>query len=184
MKKGLLVVLIALFAMSNVKAQEASGVIKVNPIGFIFGVFNGTYEKALNEKSSIAVGASYFNWSNLGISGFGASAEYRFYFSNNSEAPHGMFAAPILDLGSLSYSYDKKIDIDPDTGDVSITPAGTDSVFSIGGGVKAGHQWIWDSGIALDLYFGYGYRSAKFENYDYSGGYPILGLAIGYALGQ
>lgn len=174
MKKGLLVILIALFAMSNVKAQEASGVIKVNPIGFIFGVFNGTYEKALNEKSSIAVGASYFNWSNLNISGFGASAEYRFYFSNNSEAPHGMFAAPILDLESLSYDYY----------DVFKDKTTNESVFSIGGGIKAGHQWIWDSGIALDLYFGYGYRSAKFENYDYSGGYPILGLAIGYALGQ
>jgi len=182
MKKGLLVILIALFAISNVKAQEASGVIKVNPVGFIFGVFNGTYEKALNEKSSIAVGASYFNWSNLNISGFGASAEYRFYFSNNSEAPHGMFAAPILDLESLSYSY-KDINVDPVTGEIT-TDSGTDSVFSIGGGVKAGHQWIWDSGIALDLYFGYGYRSAKFKNYDYSGGYPILGLAIGYALGQ
>ena len=177
MKKGLLVLLIALFGFSNVKAQEANGIIKVNPLGFVFGVFNVTYEKPLNDKSSVAVGASYFNWSNLGISGIGGSAEYRLYFSNNSEAPHGMFAGPILDLGSLSYNYEGYTIVD---GEMKTTKE-KQSVFSIGGGVKAGYQWLWDSGIALDLYFGYGYRAAKFENYDYSGGYPILGIGIGYA---
>ena len=171
MKKVLLVVLITLYAMSNVKAQEAKGVIKVNPVGFVFGIFNATYEKTLNEKNSLAIGASFFNWSNLHISGIGGSVEYRFYFSNNSEAPHGMFAAPLLSLSSLSYDYQ----------DVNNKKT-KESAFSIGGGVKAGHQWVWDSGIALDLYFGYGYRSASFEHYNYSGGYPILGLAIGYAL--
>ncbi len=183
MKKGLLVLLIALFAISNIKAQEASGIIKVNPVGFIFGVFNATYEKPLNDKNSIAVGASYFNWSNLNISGLGASAEYRFYFSNNSDAPHGMFAAPILDVGSLSYDVPETLEVNGN-GELVSKKAHTESLISIGGGIKAGHQWLWDSGIALDLYFGYGYRSAKFEDYDYSGGYPIVGLAIGYAFGM
>ena len=172
MKKGLLIILIALFGISSLKAQEASSIIKVNPIGFAFGVFNVTYEKPLSAKNSVAIGASFFNWSNLGISGVGGSAEYRFYFSNNSEAPRGLFAAPILDIGSLSYDY--KFD----------STTKKESVFSIGGGVKAGNQWVWDSGVALDLYFGYGYRSANFENYNYSGGYPILGLALGYAFGK
>ena len=165
MKKLLVVLAIVLFGMSNMKAQEANGLIKVNPIGFIFGVFNATYEKPLNESSSISLGASFFNWKSLNISGLGLSAEYRFYFSNNSEAPHGMFAAPVLEFNSMSYDgYTEK-----------------ESLLAIGGGVKAGHQWVWDSGVALDLYFGYGYMSAKFDHYDATGGYPMLGLAIGYA---
>jgi hypothetical protein len=86
-----------------------------------------------------------------------------------------MFAAPIIDVGSLSYDYSY---YDMSNGNAV---SEKQSVFSFGGGVKAGHQWLWDSGIALDLYFGYGYRGAKFKNYDFSGGYPILGLAIGYA---
>jgi hypothetical protein len=175
MKKLLIVLAIALFGLNSIKAQEASGIIKVNPLGFAFGIFNATYEKPLSDKSSIAIGASFFNWSNLNISGMGASAEYRFYFSNNSDAPHGMFAAPIIDLASYSYEYTS---LDFDTGK---TTTEKETLFSFGGGVKAGHQWIWDSGIALDLYFGYGFRGAKFKNYDFSGGYPILGLAIGYA---
>ena len=175
MKKGLLLLLIAIFSVANVKAQDVNGIIKVNPVGFAFGIFNAAYEKPLNEKSSVVVGASYFNWKNLGISGLGASAEYRFYFSNNTTAPEGLFAAPILSVSSLSYNFSQ---LDPETYE---TKTKKESVFSIGGGVKGGYQWVWDSGVALDLYFGYGYRSAKFENYDYSGGYPILGLAIGYA---
>ena len=177
MKKVLLVVLISLYAMSNVKAQEASGIIKVNPIGFIFGIFNATYEKTLSPKNSVAVGANFYNWKNLGVSGFGVNGEYRFYFSNNSEAPHGMYAAPLLNVSSMSYDY---VTYDENFN----TIRSKESTMSFGGGVKAGHQWVWDSGIALDLYFGYGYRAASFEHYNYSGGYPILGLALGYALGQ
>jgi len=175
MKKLMIAFAIVLFGMSSVKAQDYNGIIKVNPIGFAIGVFNVTYEKPLSETSSVTIGASYFNWSNLDISGIGADLGYRFYFSNNTTAPEGLFAGPVLSLGSYSYDYSTY------NGEGDYTTE-KQSVFSIGGGVKAGYQWVWDSGVALDLYFGYGYRAAKFDNYDYSGGYPILGLAIGYAL--
>ncbi len=165
MKKGLLLLLIAMMSVSTIKAQDVNGIIKVNPIGFAFGIFNATYEKPLNDKNSFAVGASFFNWGSVHVSGFGLSGEYRFYFSNNTTAPEGLFGAPVLNLNSYSYSGGSQ----------------TESVFAVGGGVKGGYQWVWDSGVALDLYFGYGYRGAKFDTYDYSGGYPILGLAVGYA---
>jgi len=174
MKKVMILFAIVLFGTSSMKAQDVSGIIKVNPIGFAIGIFNATYEKPLSETSSVAVGASYYNWKNLGISGMGGSAEYRFYFSNNSSAPEGLFAAPVLSVSSLSYD-SKRFNED------GVLVSNKESVFSFGGGVKGGYQWVWDSGVALDLYFGYGYRAAKFENYDYSGGYPMLGLAIGYA---
>jgi len=165
MKKIILIIAVAFFSLNAAKAQDVKGIIKVNPIGFAVGIFNATYEKPLNEKNSFAIGANYYNYGNVGVSGFGLSGEYRFYFSKNTTAPEGLFGAPIVSLGSLSY----------DGSD------GTESVFSIGGGVKGGYQWVWDSGVALDLYFGYGFRSANFDSYNYTGGYPILGLAIGYA---
>ena len=175
MRKLLIVLAISLFSFSAVRAQDVSGIIKVNPLGMAFGVFNATYEKPLNEKSSVTVGASYFNWSALRISGMGGRLGYRFYLGNNTTSPEGLFVSPVLDLNSYSYSYR---DEDPNTGEW-ITRK--ESVFSVGGGVQGGYQWVWDSGVALDLFFGYGYRAAKFESYDYSGGYPMLGLAVGYA---
>ena len=166
MKKIILIFAIALFGLNSMKAQDVKGIIKVNPIGFAFGIFNVNYEKPLNEKNSFAIGANYYNYGSVGVSGFGLSGEYRFYFSKNTTAPEGLFGAPIVNLSSLSYDNGSN---------------GTETAFSFGGGVKGGYQWVWDSGVALDLYFGYGFRSANFDSYNYTGGYPILGLAIGYA---
>ncbi len=174
MRKLLVVLAISLFSFSAVKAQDVSGVIKVNPLGMAFGVFNATYEKPMSESSSLTVGASFFSWKNLNISGIGGRLGYRLYFSNSSTAPEGLFVSPVLDLNSYSYDYYTY-------NDDGSTKIEKQSVFSVGGGVQGGYQWVWDSGVALDLFFGYGYRAAKFENYDYSGGYPMLGLAVGYA---
>ncbi len=174
MKKLLIVFAILLFGLNSTKAQDVKGIIKVNPIGFAFGIFNATYEMPLSEKNSLTIGASFFNWSNLGISGIGADAGYRFYFSKTNSAPEGLFVGPELSVGSYSYDF-KKYNTE---GNLSTEKQST---FAFGGGLKGGYQWVWDSGIALDLYVGYGYRAAKFNDYNYSGGYPILGLAIGYA---
>jgi hypothetical protein len=165
MKKTILIIALVFLGLNSIKAQDVKGIIKVNPLGFAVGFLNATYEKPLNEKNSFAIGANYYNYSSVKISGLGLSGEYRFYFSNNSTAPEGLFGAPIVNLSSLSYDGTN----------------GTETVFSFGAGVKGGYQWVWDSGVALDLYFGYGFRSAQFDTYNYTGGYPILGLAIGYA---
>lgn len=166
MKKKFLLI-IALFVFSFSYSQNGPNIVKVNPLGLVFGSFNATFEHALNESSSFEVGANYFNWSNLDLAGYGAEVAYRFYFSKNNEAPEGIFASPFLSVNGLTYTYD---------GDSE------DSSFGFGGGVKAGYQWVWDSGLALDLFFGYGYTKINFDkaDYEYSGGLPRLGLSLGY----
>ena len=159
MKKIILLV-IALVVFNISKAQES--IIKVNPIGFAFGIFNATYEKAVSENNSFTIGASYFNWSNANASGIGGEAAYRFYFSNNNDAPEGIYAAPFLGVHTISI--------------------GDSSGFGFGGGAQAGYQWIFDSGLALDLFFGYGYYAGGVDGSTTGvGGLPKLGVAVGYA---
>ncbi len=164
---------VAFFTFAIVNAQQ--DVVKVNPLGLVFGSFNAAYEHALSDKSSLEIGANYFNWKNLNLAGFGGEVAYHFYFSKNNDAPEGIYAAPFLSANGLSYTYTEYT--------YTNTVVKTDSAFGIGGGVKAGYQWIFDSGLALDLFFGYGYTSLKFKeaDYNYSGGLPRLGLSVGYA---
>ncbi len=159
MKKIILLV-VALVVFNISKAQES--IVKVNPIAFAFGVFNVTYEKAISDSNSFTVGANYFNWTGLNASGIGAEAAYRFYFSKNNDAPEGMYAAPYL--GG------------------KIVNAGDSSGVAFGGGAQAGYQWVFDSGLALDLFFGYGYFSGGVSGYTTGiGGRPKFGVAVGYA---
>lgn len=171
--RKLFLLAVATFSFAMANAQQ--NIVKVNPLGLVFGNFNAAYEHALNESSSIEVGANYFNWKNLDLSGYGAEAAYRFYFSKNNDAPEGIYAAPFLSANGLTYKY---TDLDDEGNDVEKK----ESAFGVGGGVKAGYQWIFDSGLSLDLFFGYGYTSVKFKDadYNYSGGMPRLGLSLGY----
>lgn len=161
--KKIIFLVIALFTFSLANAQ--SNVVKVNPVGMIFGVFNATFEHAINENNSVLVGAQYFNWGNLSMSGLGVQGGYRFYFSKNNDAPEGIFASPFVSLSSVTYNPDG---LEKETS------------FGISAGGKAGYQWLFDSGLALDLFFGYSYSSFKFDSYSYGGGTPVLGLAVGY----
>ncbi len=164
MKKIILLV-VALVFVNFAKAQQS--VVKVNPLGIAFGVINATYEKALSESGALEIGASYFNWSSIGVSGLGGDVAYRFYFSKNNDAPEGIYAAPLVGVNSLTYKDDSN----------------NETALFISLGAKAGYQWIFDSGLALDLYFGYGkYISGGFDDYSgFSAGRPILGVAVGYA---
>lgn len=160
MKKILFFVLLSC-TFSLAHAQK--NIVKVNPIGIIFGVFNAEYEHAFTEKSSFTIGASYLNWKNVNVTAVGADLGYRFYFSKTTAAPEGMFLSPFISLGNYKYT---------DT---------NETAFAVGYGGRAGYQWIWDSGFALDLYFGYGYQNVKFTSKTISGGLPQLGIALGYA---
>lgn len=162
--KKIIFLAVAMFMFNFMNAQNK--VVKVNPLGIVFGVFNGTYEQALNEKNSFTIGASYFSWGSLNFTGFGAEAGYRFYFSKTNEAPEGMYFAPYAGVNSYSY-----------TGSSSVTKG-----MAFGGGVQGGYQWILDSGLAMDLYFGYGFYTGGVSGVSTgTGGVPKLGFAIGYA---
>ena len=76
MKKLLLFAAIAVFGLSTVDAQEQA--VKLNPVGLAFGVANAGYEFSTSDKQTLTIAGLYYNISD--VSGFGAGAEYRFYF--------------------------------------------------------------------------------------------------------
>ena len=179
MKKTLLIVAIlvtssAVFSQSEVKPN----VIKVNPLGALFGSANVAYEKALNEKSSFVIAPSFGTFKSGGFkyTTYGLGAEYRFYFTGT--APKGTYVAP-------------GIGVNFGTAKFTNSDGGTDSktnITGISGKAVIGHQWIWSSGFVLDLNGGIQYTSLKFKDKTgdfagavaFSGILPALGLSLGY----
>lgn len=166
---GFTIVLMCLLTVQQSYAQDQ--IIKTNPLGLAFGNFNAVYEKALNEKSSISVGGSYlYSFLGTDVTGFGLNSEWRYYITNTTKpAPEGFYAGPSFGFNNFS--------VKDEDGSVSI----------IGIGGTVGYQWIWDSGVSLDLGAGPQYSIIVAEgedtSEDFSGFLPRLVFAVGYAFG-
>lgn len=184
MKKTLLFVALCVLACLSSKAQdesESQNVVKINPLGAIFGAAQLSYERALSEKSSVQISPSFgfFSSGGLKYTTYGIGASYRFYFSNSKSAPAGFYAGPGVgyQLGKVKFSDD--------------FGGGSSSTAKIGGfnaNFVAGYQWIFDSGFTLDLNGGIQYIKYKYtDNEDgsfsapFSGILPTLGFGIGYS---
>jgi hypothetical protein len=181
MKK--LVFILSVLALSTTSFAQYKGggdgdvmpnVIKINPLGFLFGSASVGYERAINEKSSFVIAPTFggFNFGGVKYSQFGGSAEYRFYLSKNSSAPKGFYAGPGANFSS------GKVKLDG--GDKT-----TFSSFGVKGII--GNQWVFGSGFVLDLngglqYSSFNYKddSGIFSGLKGSGVFPALGFAIGY----
>jgi Protein of unknown function (DUF3575) len=165
------------FAQKDNGGSEPQNVVKINPIGFIFGSGSIAYERALSAKSSILVAPTFgaFSFGGFKYTSFGLGAEYRFYLSNTKNAPTGLYAAP-----GVSFTTGK-IKEDGFSTEAKFTSIGAKGVF--------GHQWIWNSGFTLDLNGGISYQSftykdtenSVFSGLKASGILPNIGIAVGYA---
>lgn len=151
-------------------------IIKMNPLGFAFGFFNLRYEKAINDKTSFQVGGNFYSrkFDDVKTTGFGFDTEYRFYITNKKKTvPEGFYIGP-----TIGFDFNKTEDTDTSEG-------ANFSLFGIGATI--GYQWIWDSGMTLELGAGpqYSILAAKGdgldESIDYEGVLPRLVFAIGYA---
>lgn len=174
--KKIIISLIALAFFLGANAQEVKNVVKVNPLGLLFGNASLSYERLLNEKSSVQLNANYGSWSLLEttISSVGAGLDYRMYISKTKVAPNGWYLSPGASFSNVSYS---STDINGD----EITGA----VSSIGLKVDGGYQWVWDSGFELELFLGAGYGIATGSSEGVSLGSatgitPRLGIALGW----
>ena len=180
MRKVLFVSLLFLGAIAA-NAQEGNGqnVIKVNPLGLLFGSANVGYERALNEKSSFMIAPQFggFKFGGVKYSSFGAGAQYRFYFSKTKTAPEGFYAAPALSFVSGKVKWDS-FDSKEET-----------KFSSFGGGAMVGNQWIFNSGFVIDLGGGIMYQKfsykdgegdTEFSTLKASGVLPALSFSIGY----
>ena len=154
--KKILVLGMLFFAFTTTNAQ--SKVIKVNPLGLAFGIANAGFEFATTDTQTATISAIYFDV--LDITGFGAGAEYRFYFKG--EAIKGWHAGPSLGYFSLEDDSDNSA-----------------SVFSVGG--EVGHQWVFGESFALDVFGGYGAIIGGDELSGLSGSSASFGVSIGYA---
>lgn len=179
MKKVIFVAVIFLisgsaFAQTGVKPN----VIKVNPLGALFGSGTIAYERAFGHKSSIVIGPSFgiFTYDHFRYTTYGLSAEYRYYFTGI--APRGTYAAV---GGNADFGTTKFIDYEGSFNTKT-------NVSGFRGKIIAGHQWIWKSGFSLELNAGGQYILYNFRDKEgffgtgqaLSTWLPSLGLAIGY----
>lgn len=159
MKKLFFASIIAVFAITNIQAQDYA--IKANPVGLAFGVANAGFEFSTGESQSLTIAGLYYNISD--VSGFGVGAEYRFYFSSG-EALRGWHAGPSIGYFSLEDDFNNSA-----------------SFFSVGG--EIGHQWIFGEHFLLDVFAGLGYVSGSSDDLAVSVNSTAvsLGVSIGYA---
>ncbi len=156
MKKLLLVAAFTVATMGLTSAQENA--IKVNPLAILGGTDLVSYERGLNDNSSVVLSGAIGGYSlgSFKYSSFGGGAQYRYYFD---EVIRGWYGA-----GSVAYQLGKVESED-------IFGGGESDEISFGGisaGVKGGYQWSWDSGFTLDLNLGINYVNYSYEDTDNS----------------
>ena len=192
--KKIFLIIAAIFVCSFANAQ--TNIVKVSPTGVLLGSFKATFEHSLNVKNSIVISGRYLNLNDAEtlfgssegkITGFDVDLSYRHYFSKNSDAPKGLFFFLFFNVQSLKTDYTCGGFWNSNPNPVEATY----NYFGVATGVVAGHQWLFDSGLVIDLFFGYGYlftSTDKEENENrpcaileyYNGGIPKFDIAIGY----
>lgn len=171
MKKVITLLLMAVCFATASYGQQA---VKVGPLGFLLGNYNLRYEKGISEKSSVQVGANFYDYNigDFGTTGFGIDAGYRYYFKQAIKGPY-VFPSLNYDFNSTAIS-----SVDDTKGSFS----------NLGLGAQIGYQFISKGGFLVDLGLGYGFNvgvSAD-ESFDDSrdlgtGGGVRFTFALGYA---
>jgi len=153
MKK--IILILTLFIATITNAQQ--NVVKVNPLGLVFGIANAGYERVIDNKQSFTFSSNYFKFDE--IKGFGIGAGYNIYLTNDN-APDGLHIGPGMGVSFLSDN------------EVSAT--------LLNANATGGYQWILWKHFAIDLTAsGYYLTTTKFKDFkefNYS-----FGIAIGYA---
>lgn len=145
-------------------ATAQSNVATINPLGFVFGVYNISYETAIDDNLAVQADGQYVSW-DLGFakfSGFGAGTSLRYY--PGQKAPHGFYVGPGASVVFAS-------------AEAGETDSESSTTFGASG--FAGYQWITGGGFAVNLLAAVHYRFSSVD--DVAGFAPGLGLNIGYA---
>ena len=178
MKKIILSVAILSISIAAVAQKKSESdfknVVKVNPLGLLFGTANVSFEHVLTEKSAVQGNLQFGSISFLGVkyTNIGAGVDYKFYLSHTKTAPNGFYASPGIGFYSTTIK------------------DGSGSFKGAGAIIKGvvGNQWAWESGFALDLFGGINYfagskitGSGGTTYSKFSGALPALGVSLGYA---
>lgn len=83
------------------------------------------------------------------FSGFGITPEYRFYLSESKDVLNGFYVAPFLRYQNF------KLEDEFTNDEATLT--------TFGGGVLAGHQWIFKERFSLDTFIGPSYLGGSVD---------------------
>ena len=153
------------FAQDDVE-ENLPNIIKLNPISLAFGNINLMYQRAIGRSSAVQIGANYwYRFLGTEVTGFGVRGGYQFFVTNRTKSsPEGFYLGPHLSYNSLT---EKETDV---------------SVNTVGVGLMLGYQWIWKSGLSLDLGIGpmYTFASEDETENSFEGFLPNVMIGIGY----
>jgi len=180
MKRLLILTLFVCIGLISRAQDEKQNIIKLNPVGLLFGGAQLGYERALGEKTSVVVAPTFgfFKTGGFKYTTYGLGAELRLYLSSEKAAPTGFYVSP-----GAAY-FGGKAEMDDFSGGKTTTKI---SGYSFKG--VAGYQWVWDSGLSLELNGGVQYFGLKFKDSDgvwgdavaFKGILPAVGFSVGYA---
>lgn len=181
---------------------DPQNAIKLKLIPLLFNMVSLQYERALNEKMSVAcdlnflfysstIGAAGLSGGKVSYSGFGISPEFRFY--PGEEALKGFFVGPYISYLGMSIKAE---------GMGSNGLAGTAEITginAIGGGALLGWKWLIADAFSIETHIGANYLSltipstvtVNYSNgtsdiqsgpdFSASGFLPTGGVSLGYA---
>lgn len=140
-KLGLLLAVILVLSFASTFAAAQENKIAINPIGFLIDYISAEFETKLGANYSLQVGADYWGL-DLGegfdLKAFGIGVGARYYPSG--EALHGVYVVPSVNLAWAKGEYE-----------------GEEATVGVyGAGIAAGYQWVFRSGVTLDLGLGMG----------------------------
>ncbi len=171
MKKCFQLLLVCFLGFTSM-ASAQDNIIKVQPLGLAFGTLNATYERVLNDQSSFLASASArFSLFGVDVTLIGVGAGWRYYLTNKrTDVPKGLYVNPQV---GFSFGSVNEGDLD-------------NSFTTFGIGAEIGYQWVWDSGVVLDLGIGPNYTviSGQVDDVGFdntSGILPSMTVALGYA---
>jgi len=155
------ITLILIFLSFNAFSQKH--ILKTNPVGDIFKIYNLGYELKVTEKSSAQITIYDHNFSNY--SGYAISGEYRMYFK---EALKGWFWGPNL-------TFLKVKDVTENLNNENYNLYGVNA--------EIGRQWFISKKITFDFLIGagYGVYHNTIENDKEGSLAGILSFSFGYS---
>jgi len=170
-------IFLAISASLTASAQEGSGVIKTNPMGWFAGQYQFGYEHFLSEKASVQLmpGGIFgsvsltsstldstlsFETVNATRGGFIVIPEFRYYLGG--EAPDGLYISGFARYRSV------KTTLDNDASSSQTRSA-------MGGGFVLGYQYMLANGLTGELFLGPQFKSTTTT---YSGTFEEYGFDI------
>ena len=175
MKSSFLLSCLALAISLGAQAQDGTGVVKSNPLGWFAGQYQFGYEHFLSDRASVQLvpggifgSISLTTGDTLGgltsvtatRSGFIVIPEFRYYLGD--EAPRGLYIAPFGRYRSV------KTQVDSDE-------ASSQTRSAVGGGFVLGYQYKLANGLTFDLFLGPQFKSTSTTS---EGDYDNYGFAL------